>query len=170
MPHLVAPGPDKKQLDLILNAGMRAPDHGGLTPWHFLIVEGSGLARMSEILVNAATAKNFDQTKLAKVKNMPFRAPMIIVVSTRYQTHPKVPQQEQLLAAGCCVHAMQLAGFSLGLGGVWRTGEFSYDDQVKQQLGINSNEEIVGFLYLGTKAKSQAEKPAKSFQNYVSYL
>lgn len=170
MPHLVTPGPDKAQLDLILSAGMRAPDHGGLTPWHFTLVEGSGLTRMSEILLNAATARNFDEAKLSKVKNMPFRAPMVIVVSTRYQAHPKVPKQEQMLAAGCCVHAMQLAVFSIGMGGVWRTGEFSYDDQVKQQLGIARGEDIVGFLYLGTKAKSQGEKPAKSYENYVSYL
>ena len=34
------PGPSKKQLEDILRAGARAPDHGKLFPWRFIVVEG----------------------------------------------------------------------------------------------------------------------------------
>ena len=37
---MVAPGPDDAQLQRILSAAMRVPDHGKLNPWRFVIFEG----------------------------------------------------------------------------------------------------------------------------------
>jgi nitroreductase len=169
-PHLMLPAPCQAQLDLILQAGMRAPDHGGLTPWHFLIVQDEALNRLSQIFVAAATSDDADEAKLEKIKKMPFRAPMIIVISSKYKAHIKVPKQEQLLACGCCVQAMQMAAYAAGLGGVWRTGELSYHPYVKQQLGVAEIDDIVGFLYIGTLAKAQADKPNKNYLDHVSYF
>lgn len=168
-PFLEAPAPNSSALDKILIAAMKVPDHGGLSPWHFTIVENEGLARLSEIFVNAATADNAEESKLVKARKMAYRAPMIIIVSTRFVEH-KVPEQEQLIAAGCCVHAMQMAAFSLGYGAMWRTGAFSYHGQVKQDLNIKANDQIVGFLYLGSIGKALPPKPVKDYQHYVSYL
>ena len=44
---------------------------------------------------------------------MPYRAPIIIVISTQYQEHAKVPKIEQTIAAGCCAHSMQMAASQL---------------------------------------------------------
>lgn len=35
---MIAPGPDRAQLDLILQTAMRTPDHGKLFPWRFVEV------------------------------------------------------------------------------------------------------------------------------------
>jgi nitroreductase len=169
MPNLQAPAPDKSALDNIILAGMRAPDHAGLRPWHFMLVENDGLTRLSELFVSTL-ADDVDEAKQAKVKKMPFRAPMIIVISTRYQQHNKVPQQEQLITAGCCAHAMQMAAFSLGYGAMWRTGELAYNEQVKAGLGISAENDLVGFLYVGTPSRKLMIKPGKPFDGHVSYL
>ena len=168
-PFLEQPAPDKTALDKILSAAMRVPDHGGIAPWHFTIVENDGLNKLSEILVNAALANNADEAKVAKAKKMCFRAPMIIVISTRFVEH-KVPQQEQLVATGCAAHAMQMAAYALGYGAMWRTGAFSYSSEVKRDLKINEADQIVGFLYVGTKSKELPAKPVKPYQDFVSYL
>ena len=34
---LVAPGPDKANLELLLTAAARTPDHGKLEPWRFIV-------------------------------------------------------------------------------------------------------------------------------------
>ncbi len=41
------PGPSKEQLGEILQAGARAPDHGKLFPWRFIIFEGKGRDRLA---------------------------------------------------------------------------------------------------------------------------
>jgi len=165
-PLLTTPAPSTSVLETILSAGMRVPDHGCLQPWHFTVITGDGLQRLSDLLVASSDPKTANLEKVAK---MPFRAPMIIVVSTNFVDHEKVPKQEQLITNGCCVHAMQMAAYSLGYGAMWRTGALAYNEQVKTGLAINEQDEIVGFLYIGTPCKEQAVKPSRSFENKVSY-
>jgi nitroreductase len=183
-PRLTEPGPNKVDLTTLLSAGMRVPDHGGLKPWHFHVITGQGLQRLSELFVEATTKILTGKTgllegvgvdeqafneKIDKVSKMSFRAPMIIVISTRYVEHNKVPKQEQLIAAGCCAQAMQMAAFSLGYGAVWRTGDLSYNAMVKEGLDIAENDDIAGFLYIGSPIKEATVKPARDFTGNVSY-
>lgn len=180
-PLLKEPMPSPTDLDTILAAGMRVPDHAGLKPWHFHVIAEGGLERLSDIYVEATEQalavllsenKITDQEaneKIAKVAKMAFRAPMIIVISTQYVDHNKVPKQEQLVAAGCAAQAMQMACFALGYGAMWRTGDLAYDSTVKKGLGLEQGNEIAGFLYVGTPTKTSVLKPAKDFTDKVTY-
>lgn len=168
-PHLCEPAPENNDLHNILSAGMRVPDHGGLLPWHFTVITGEGLNTLSQYFVNAVKIETDDEAKITKTTKMPFRAPLIIAVSTQYKEH-KVPKQEQLIAAGCCVHAMQMMAYSLGFGAVWRTGDLSYNNSVKYALNINRQDDIVGFLYIGTDKKQLPTKPVKPYEGHVTYL
>jgi nitroreductase len=165
-PFVTEPAPDTQSLEKILAAGMRVPDHACIKPWQFTVISDDGLQRLSELFVASSDHQTADLEKIAK---KPFRAPMIIVISTQYVEHEKVPLQEQLIAAGCCVHAMQMASYSLGYGAVWRTGSFAYNDQIKQGLSVDIKDEIVGFLYIGTPCKAQVLKATKSFESKVAY-
>lgn len=169
-PMLTSPAPSKSQLDIILQAGMAVPDHGALLPWQFIVAQNSGLDTLSGIFVDAVNSSEAEQAKVEKAAKMPYRAPLIIVVATQYQTHAKVPKQEQLVAAGCCVHAMQMAAFSLGYGAMWRTGDMAYSDKVKLGLAIDVQEDIVGFLYIGTETRELSAKPRKSAQDFTREL
>jgi nitroreductase len=168
--QLTTPAPDNTALDSIFKAGMRVPDHGGLMPWHFTVVAGNSLDKLSDIFYQAAKLANFSEAKTIKAKKMPYRAPLIIVISTQLVTHEKVPKQEQMITVGCSVHAMQMAAFSLGYGAMWRTGAFAYNDYVKKQLDVDKKDEIIGFLYLGSPVKQTVIKPSKNYNGYVSYL
>ena len=169
-PFLTAPAPEGEALENILKAGMRAPDHGGLQPWQFIIAENSGLEKLSTVFANTMNQLTDDEAKIEKAKNMPFRAPMIIIITTQYQTHSKVPKQEQLVAAGCAAHAMQMAAFAQGYGAMWRTGDFSYNTEVKRALNIEKEQDIVGFLYIGSLKKLLPAKPLKNYQDCTRYL
>ncbi|PCH97658.1 MAG: NAD(P)H nitroreductase [Gammaproteobacteria bacterium] len=165
-PLLTTPAPSTQGLETILAAGNRVPDHAGLQPWHFTVITGKGLQRLSDLMVASSDQQTANLEKVAK---MPFRAPMIIVISTKYVEHEKVPKQEQLITAGCCVHAMQMAAYAQGYGAMWRTGALAYNSLVKQGLAINKVEEIIGFLYIGTPCKEQGIKATKTFESKVSY-
>lgn len=169
-PYLQGDTPSDEVINDIIKAGMRVPDHAGLIPWHFTVVKDDGLTKLSKAFKSAVISDGADEAKIEKAERMPFRAPLIIVVSTAFHQHVKVPKQEQLIAAGCTVHAMQMAACCLNLGAVWRTGEMSYHPLVKERLGIELFEEIVGFLYIGEKAKELPVKNSKDFSDYVSYF
>ena len=44
-PRLTEPGPDADQLQTILQAALRAPDHGRLRPWRFVVISGIAARR-----------------------------------------------------------------------------------------------------------------------------
>ncbi|MBB1390007.1 NAD(P)H nitroreductase [Shewanella sp. SG44-6] len=169
-PRLIAPAPNAEQLTLLLNAAARVPDHGALNPWEFIIAIDDGLAKLADIFVDAAKITGADEAFLTKVANMPYRAPMVITVVAKTQVHDKVPILEQQIAAGCATMAMQQAAFAIGLGAVWRTGDFAFDANVHQQLGLSKQDQIVGFLYVGTPAVTAPIKPLKEGQQFARYL
>ena len=168
--NVVEPAPTQTDLDIILQAGMRVPDHGNLSPWQFTVITGDGLLQLTNIFSQAAIAAGMSEAKIAKAQTMAYRAPMIIVISSNLQQHDKVPVQEQLIAGGCVVHAMQMAAFALGYGAMWRTGEFSYDVNVKQALKVTEANQILGFLYIGTPVKTPLVKPTKPFTGLVRLM
>lgn len=155
---LTGPAPDTSQLEQLFKAATRAADHGNLHPWRFLVIEGEGLVQLGELFARVATAKKVDiaQSELDRCKSMTLRAPMIIVVIAKCQIHPKIPQIEQLISAGAAAQNILNASFALGLGAIWRTGDMTYDSDIKRALGLVTNnelnEQIVGFLYIGAPA------------------
>lgn len=156
MTKLVAPAPSAAQLHEVFKAAARAPDHGKLQPWRFLVIQADGLAHLSNVFFDALmqSSPSVSPSMLEKAKNMPFRAPMIIVAIAKCQDHVKVPKQEQIIACGAATQNLLGALFALEFGAVWRTGEFAYDKYVKQSLGLIEAEEIIGFIYVGTPAQA----------------
>ncbi|VTN69454.1 protein ydjA [Klebsiella variicola] len=120
--RLAEPAPAGEQLENILRAGLRAPDHGTLQPWRFFIIADDGRERFSQLLEKGATEAGQDEKGIEKARNAPFRAPLIITVVARCEDHPKVPRWEQEMSAGCAVMAMQMAALAQGFNGIWRSG------------------------------------------------
>jgi len=148
-PRLIEPAPTEEQRQVLFRAALRAPDHAQLRPWRFLTVEGRARNELGELFASALGADTAPET-IAKTLAMPLRAPLLVVVIARVQEHPKVPAQEQVLAAGCAAHGILLAAHAQGIGAVWRTGELAYNARVAKGLGLADNEQIIAYLYLGT--------------------
>lgn len=148
--RLAEPAPAGEELNNILRAGMRAPDHGTLQPWHFFIIEGEGRERFSALLEKGAIAGAQDEKAIEKARTAPFRAPLIIAVVAKCQPNHKVPVWEQEMSAGCAVMAMQLAAVAQGYNGIWRSGALTDSPVVREGLACGADDKIVGFLYLGT--------------------
>lgn len=138
-------------LQAILRAGLRAPDHAQLRPWRFLVVSGDARDKLGDAFAHAQLSNNPELTDadLAKARSKPLRAPMILVAVASISEHPRVPAVEQLVSTGAAVHSMSIAAYALGLGAMWRTGAMAYHPVVHQSLGLGSHEQIIGFLYLG---------------------
>jgi nitroreductase len=163
--RLCAPAPDEAALALLFASAARAPDHGHLRPWRFIVIREAARAAFGEVLA-AHLRRSHPQTpeeSLQRERQKAFRAPLIVVVAARSDsTSKKVPPIEQVLCAGAAAEAMLLAAVALGFNGVWKTGAAAYDDSVKQALGLLPSDAIVGFLYLGTEAGAASAPPAEA--------
>lgn len=167
--RLQEPAPEGKSLQNILNAALRAPDHAGLAPWRFIVCTGDGLLRLGALFQEAARYHEMSQADIERALSLPTRAPMVIVAAMTYSKHPKVPRVEQIASAACTVQAMQMAAIAQSFSGIWRTGVYAQSSFVKQSLGLSEDDEILGFLYLGTPVAPLPEKTGKSHDEYVEY-
>jgi nitroreductase len=167
---LVGPVPSDAHLVEVFKAASRAADHGKLRPWHFLIVKDEGLTGLSNLLIAALMKSNpaVSPTVIEKTRNMPFRAPMIIVSIAKCQEHPSIPKHEQILACGAATQNILNALFALGFGAVWRTGDLVYSEDVKRGLGLTSLDEIIGFIYVGTPAQDIPGPPETDVSSIFS--
>lgn len=118
-PRLIEPAPSEQELQEIYKAGLRAPDHGMLRPWKFLVVSGEARAKLGQIFADNLNPGSEEEK--AKMLNSPLRAPLIIVAVTEFKEHPKVPDVEQVCATAAAVQNMSVAIHALGYSSIWRT-------------------------------------------------
>lgn len=156
------PGPADDDLRKILTAGIRAPDHGRLRPWRFVVVAGDARARLGDLLAETFRAGNPEagEAAVAREREKALRSPVIVVVAARVQTGGRIPEIEQVLAVGAGVQNMILAAQALGYGTMWKTGTPAYDEKVKLGLGLEAGDHIVAFLYIGTTVATLGPRPA----------
>lgn len=150
---LTDPAPPDAALDRILQAAARAPDHGRIRPWRFIVIRGAARHKLGALMAERmrAVAPDAPEPLLAREAEKPLRAPLIVTVATRLERdHPKIPEVEQLLSAACAAQNVMVAAHAMGYGCMWKTGQSAYDPVVKQALGLAAHEHIVGFMYLGT--------------------
>jgi len=166
---LTEPGPGPAQIKQLLDIALRAPDHAGLKPWRFIVMTGQGRVRLGDILAKAVKINGGDDAKVIKAQNMPMRAPLVITVIAKYTEHDKVPWIEQVQSAGCALFSMQQAALAMGFGGIWRTGELARDDTVREALSLDVEDEIVGYLYLGTQTTAHSCRKPIPQQEYAEF-
>ncbi|HZP68279.1 MAG TPA: nitroreductase [Rudaea sp.] len=169
--QLGAPGPEGDQLDRLLAAAVRVPDHGKLVPWRLVLIDGDARRRLGERLAEIHLRKEPEvpPAVLAKDRERYTFAPLVIMVVARLTyEHPKVPVQEQILSAGCVAYNLLLGAQGLGFGAQWLTGWAAYDRDAQELLGIAPHERIVGFVHIGTPRETAPERPRPDLLELVS--
>lgn len=163
------PAPDEAALEAILRAAMRAPDHGKLKPWRFLVLRGAARTRLGDVMAEAMKRREPDApaNMVEREREKPLRAPLIVILAAAIKEGHKIPVIEQLLAAGAAAQNVMLAAHAMGFAAAWKTGAPAYDPYVKEALGLAPSDAIVGFLYLGTPAAAPSALPPSELANFV---
>jgi nitroreductase len=168
--RLAAPGPDQPALETMLRAALRAPDHGRLRPWRFVVIPEARRDAFGDLLARSLRAREPDVSseELARERGKAMRAPLIVVAAARLRRGHKIPEIEQILSAGAATENVMLAARAMGFGAMWKTGGPAYDAAVKQALGLEAGDAIVGFLYIGTEAGDPSPAPRPDLEGHVS--
>jgi nitroreductase len=164
------PGPSRKQLDQILGAGARVPDHGKLFPWRFVVFEGDGRARMGTLLARLVAEDGANEKTVALERARFLRAPVVVGVISRVQPGIKIPEWEQMLSAGAVCQTMLIAAHAFGYVANWLTEWCAYDARVASALGLQAGERIAGFVYIGTSAVRLEERPRPDMNEIVRWF
>src|SRR5262245_37153384 len=94
---LSEPAPDDMTLRTLLEAAVRAPDHGRLRPWRFILIQGAARERFGQLMAQAMRKRDpgASEPRVQQESAKALRAPAILVVATRFNAASRIPQVEQ---------------------------------------------------------------------------
>lgn len=166
--EMLAPGPDADQLQAILHAAARVPDHGKLNPWRFVVIEDRAAFEAGLMAAYLAAKPDAGRLEREAVTQFAVQAPcLVVLIASPRPSH--IPLWEQELSVGAAAQNLLLAAHAHGFVGNWLTGWAAYDDAVLALLGGGAPERIAGFFYIGTQAKPLEERPRPELSSVISY-
>lgn len=167
---LQEPGPTPSELEQILTIGTRVPDHGKIAPWRLIVIAGDDRVAAGEKLAAIAKQNNpdLDEASLDIERGRFLPAPLTIGVISSPQSHPKVPEFEQLLSAGNVALNLVHAAYALGFAASWVTRWYAFDPAAAAMLGARDGERFVGFIHIGTPTAVIEDRPRPALEDVVT--
>ncbi len=159
--NMISPGPDASQIADILQTASRVPDHRKLAPFRFLTFTGKAREDFGKH-IGAAFAKAHPDMPLDRTvfeAGRFLRAPVVIaVIASPVDCSRGTPKSEQIFTAGAVCFQMLLAARAMGFAGQWLTEWYAYDAAVQKALGLSGEEQVAGFIYLGSASEDPSER------------
>ena len=171
--------PTRQQIEHLLEAATHAPNHHKVQPWRFIVLAGEARAELGDIMAASlaqrlSEAASLDSDKaqalINKERGKLLRSPVVIVAVAERPTQLKVLAIENIEATAAAVQNMLLTAEEMGLAAMWRTGDAAADPRVKRWLGIDAEDHIVAFVYLGFPAIPKLERHPTPFAEKTTWI
>lgn len=168
---LIGPVPTRAELEPLLQAALRSPDHGKLEPWRLIVLEGNALQRLAELVPARGTELGIAPDKIAKAQDQFSQADLAVAVIEAPVISEKVPAIEQTYSAACVCLQLLNAALAAGWGANWLSGWASHDrDFVEKGLNLAPHEKVAGFIHIGTEKSAPPERPRPNMETKVTWL
>ncbi|MGH1579225.1 nitroreductase family protein [Planktotalea sp.] len=168
---LTGPVPTQEELDIILTAASRSPDHGKLEPWRFIVLNAAAMDRLADLARTRGVALGHDAEKVEKGASQFVMGELAVVVVEVPRPSEKVPAIEQTYAVGGVCLALLNAALASGWGANWLSGWPSHDRAfVEGGLGLAGTERVAGIIHIGTEKATPPERPRPDLKAITTWV
>lgn len=159
--ELREPGPSDAQIETMIAAATRVPDHGRLEPWRFILYRGENRDRVGELLAELAEEREGPLTEGRRRQELARfnRAPLVIGVVSVPRENPKIPYWEMFLSGGAAAMNLVHAAHALGFKANWISNWYSDVPEGRAILGLAPDEQVVGFIHIGSHEADVVDRP-----------
>ncbi|PRD42318.1 nitroreductase [Phyllobacterium phragmitis] len=164
------PGPSDDDIQTMIRAATRVPDHGRLTPWRFIIYRGIARDEIGQHLAALAEEREGPLPEARREQELKrfARAPIVIGVISSPVPHERIPEWEQFLSAGAAAMSLCIAANALGYATNWITNWYSSDEKGRTLLGLAPHERVAGFVHIGSCGLKVPERPRAELSEILS--
>lgn len=140
-----------RQLDLMIQAALTAPDHGSLHPWRVIEFRDEQRAHLADLFEAEKRRRDplASPTDLCRAREHATRPPALLAFVVSPRQRSAVPSRDQWLAAGAALCNLLNAAHQLGFGAIMLSGERCHDETLTDALGLRPEEVLAGFISLG---------------------
>lgn len=164
--HLEA-APTRAQIDTILTAGSRVPDHGKLEPWRFVVLEKPALTRIAQVAESHIERVGAPSLAASQYTDSPFA---VVVLASPRLNH-KIPVIEQTYSTGAVCVSVVNAALAAGLGAVWLSGMLSHDATfAAEAFGAEAHESVAGIIHIGTCDTAPSDRPRPDLEAKTTWM
>ena len=157
---LGAEAPDRAEIETLLTAASRTPDHGKLAPWRFVVLRDAGRrAKIAGLAEARMTEIGLEPDKIEKNARAFSQGGVIVAVISALAPSEKIPNWEQEMAAGGVCLSLLNAALASGWGANWLTGPLARDAAfLAEALGCTDGETVAGFIHIGNETITPADR------------
>ena len=163
----------REQIEALLDAAVRAPNHRLTEPWRFYVL-GPEARRAYGAALGARKAKRVaDPVEAAevsrKVADKHAALPAMLAISVVQAEDPEI-REEDHAATWMAIENLSLAAVAMGLGTHLKTGAIMNDPSARAAVGVPDGERIIATLEIGVAAAvppARPRKPAASLTTWV---
>lgn len=167
----------RETINTLLEQAAYAPFHSKVEPWSVYVLH---TLEEKEHYIEKIIAFNereqgvtFSEAEIADLKagyaKKIITPPYLLIVTTNIIGHGK-KDFESIGATSAFIQNMQLLGWEAGIGMIWRTNRFIFDTKFAEDLGIPSEQKIVGTLHLTTLSEIPEPMPRRPLNDWVKDL
>ena len=164
----------KEILEDLLDAARWAPTHGLTQPWRFTVFTDDGLKKLSdfqsETYKTLTSEQDFKPMKFEKLRDRPMKSSAVIAIGMKRQESGKIPEIEEVEAVACAVQNVSLMAAAYGLSAYWSSGGVTYKEETKAFLGLNSEDKVLGFLYIGYPEIEWPSGQRRPIEYYTTWI
>lgn len=165
---------EREIIEQILENANWAPNHGKTEPWRFVVFTGEGLKQLaqfqSELYKKITPEDKFEQRKFDKLAKKPLMASHVIAIGMCRAEGTKIPEIEDVEAVACAVQNIYLTATAYGVGGYWGSGGITYREEAKEFFGLDADDKLLGFFYLGYPKETPKEGARGAIQDKVVWV
>ena len=151
---------DDQQVMQLLELANWAPTHGLTEPWRFVVYSGETVRQFchdhAELYRQGTPTDKFNPSKYEKQRHNGDTTSHLIAVYMKRHPDSNIPALEEICATAAAVQNILLGAEALGIAVLWSTGGAVQQPAMKQYLGLDAEDVMIGLLYLG-----YTDEPAK---------
>ena len=165
------PVPSRAELEEILSAATRVPDHGKLEPWRLIVVQGAAFARLADLAEARAKELGGDAEMAAKGRGQYDLGKLAVVVIAAPKPSPKIPVAEQTASAAALCLGIVNAAEAAGWGACWLTGWPAHDAPfAARAFGCSEGETVAGIVHIATPPEDGPDRPRPDLSRFVTWV
>lgn len=143
----------EEQINQLLELADWAPTHKHTEPWRFIVYSGNKakefIQQHAELYRKSVSEENFSRDKYEKILGNGNNLSHLIICFMKRDEQKRVPEIEEISSVSAAVQNILLGAEALGIASFWSTGGMTHSSLMKEFLGLNDEDIVIGLIYLG---------------------